>query len=147
MKYSKVARNSTSAEARLPLEYSGMGCKDMPGWIAGERITCLGVIDGASSLRQVEPMMAMVETSKNLTDTCSQAWSRPNMRPKWIRVDPRRARVGDEFASGGRRQGIEVVGAAGGATEHYGKLEHRNQLFERMLEGVIREAQPQTEME
>ncbi|CAK0910051.1 unnamed protein product, partial [Prorocentrum cordatum] len=82
MKCPRVARHSAPAEAHLPLECVSMDCKDMPGWIAGEGIARLGIIDETSSLHQEN-----------------------------------------------------------------GKIEHRNQLFEMMLEDLIREAQPQTETE
>ncbi|CAK0868212.1 unnamed protein product [Prorocentrum cordatum] len=130
MKCPKVAMPSTPAETNLPLKYANMDCKDMPGWISGERITCLGIVDEASSLHQVEPMIGMAETSKNLTDTFRQAWVRPYMRPKRLKVDPHRAQVSDEFTNWCERQGIEAADAAGGAKEQNGKIEHHNQLFD-----------------
>ncbi|CAK0911130.1 unnamed protein product, partial [Prorocentrum cordatum] len=61
MKCPKVARRSAPAEAHLPLKYVSMDCKDLPSWIPGERITCLGIIDETSSLRQVEPRIGAKE--------------------------------------------------------------------------------------
>ncbi|CAK0792131.1 unnamed protein product, partial [Prorocentrum cordatum] len=147
MKCPKVARHSTPAETHLPLKYVSMDCKDLPSWIPGERITCLGIIDETSSLHQVEPMIGMAETSKNLMDAFERAWIRPYIRPKWLKVDPHRAQISDEFLNWCERQEIEVVDTAVGAKEQNGKIEHHNQLFEIMLEDVIREAQPQTETE
>ena len=60
----------------------------MPSWIPGRRITCLGIIDEASSLHQVEQVVGMSETSKNLTETFSQTWIRPCVGPRWLNVDP-----------------------------------------------------------
>eukprot|EP00959_Pyramimonas_sp_CCMP1952_P343801 7201465-Pyramimonas_sp.AAC.1 len=62
-------------------------------------------------------------------------------------VDPHRAQISDDFTNWCERQEIEVVDTAGGAKEQNGKIEQHNQLFEMMLEDVIREAQRQTETE
>ncbi|CAK0862474.1 unnamed protein product [Prorocentrum cordatum] len=132
MKCPKVARHSTPAETHLPLKYVSMDCKDLPSWIPGERITCLGIIDETSSLHQVEPMIGMAETSKNLMDAFERAWIRPYIRPKWLKVDPHRAQISDEFLNWCERQGIEAeLRTKMVNLEHYsGQREKQNRFLQ-----------------
>ena len=78
------------------------------------------------------------ETSQTLQSLLTDAWVRPYMRPRWLKVDPHRAQISEEFMNWCEQRGIEVVDSAGKAKEHQGKVEHHAQLFELM---------PQTEYE
>ena len=69
------------------------------------------------------------------------------MRPRWLKVDPHRAQISDEFLNWCEQWGIEVVDSAGNAKEQQGKVEHNAQLFELMLEDILADVQPQTEYE
>ena len=78
------------------------------------------------------------ETSQTLQRLLTDAWLRPYMRPRWLKVDPHRAHISDEFINWCEQRGIEVTRQ---------KVEHHAQLFELMLEDVLAEMQPQTEPE
>ena len=155
MKCPRVARRRTPAEAHLPLEYVSKYCEDLPSWIPGERVTCLGIRDETSlgirdetsSLHQEKPMNSQSETSRDLVEAFGRARVRPYRRPQRLEVDPHAAQARDVFTNGRERQENEVVDPAGGAKEQNDKIEHHNQLFELILENVIEEAQPQTETE
>ena len=69
------------------------------------------------------------------------------MRPRWLKVDLYRAQISDELMNWCALRGIEVVDFAGKTKEQPGKVEHRAQLFELMLEDVLADVQPQTECE
>ena len=69
------------------------------------------------------------------------------MQPRWLKVDPHRAQISDEFMNWCEERGIEVVDSTGKAEEQQGKVEHHAQLFELMLEDVLADVQPQTEYE
>ena len=67
------------------------------------------------------------------------------MPPRWLKVDPYRAQISDEFLNWCEQRGIEVVDSAGNAMEQQGKVEHHVQMFELMLEDVLADVQPQTQ--
>ena len=75
----------------------------------------------------------------------ADAWLRP--RPRWLKVDPHRAQISDEFTNWCGQRGVEVVDSAGNAKEQQGKVEHHAHLFELLLEGVLAGVQPQTKYE
>ena len=85
------------------------------------------------------------ETAKHLLAMYRSSWTKPYMKPKWLKVDPHRAQVSDEFANAVERDGTELVDTAGAAKEQNGKVERH--IFENMLEDVLAEVQPQTEHE
>ena len=87
------------------------------------------------------------ETSQTLQRLLSDAWLRPYMRPRWLKVDQHRAQISDEFMHWCEQRSIEVVDTAGSAKEQQGKVEHHAQLFELMLEDVLADVEPQTECE
>ena len=55
------------------------------------------------------------ETSQTLQRLMTDAWLRPYMRPRWLKVDPHRAQISDEFMNWCEEPGIEVVDSAGKA--------------------------------
>ena len=81
------------------------------------------------------------ETSQTLQRLLTDAWLRPYMRPRWLKVDPHRAQISDEFTNWCEQRGIEVVDSAGKAKEQQGKVEHHAQLFELMLKDVLADVQ------
>ena len=120
-----------------------MDVKELPGWIQGERVKTLHVVCEGSSMHAVIDTETCQTPQRLLTD----ARLRPYMRPRWLKVDPHRAQISDEFMNRCEQRGIEVVDSAGKAKEQQGQVEHHAQLFELMLEDVLAEVQPQTEYE
>ena len=119
-------------------------------WIPGERLKTLHVVCEGSSTHAVIPC-GDNDTERSQTPqrllTLTDAWLRPHMRPRWLKGDPYRAQISDEFVNWCEQRGIEVVDSAGKAKEQQGKVEHHAELFELMLEDVLADVQPQTEYE
>ena len=51
----------------------------------------------------------------------TDAWLRPYMRPRWLKVDPYRAQISDEIMNRCEQRGIEVVDPAGKTKEQQAK--------------------------
>ena len=62
------------------------------------------------------------ETSQSLQILLADAWLRPYMRPRWLKVDPYRAQISDKIMNWCEQQVIEVVDSAGKAKEQQAKL-------------------------
>ena len=125
-----------------------MDVKEFPGWIEDQRVKCLNIICEASSLHVCMPFHENEgETSRVLLQKYRDGWTRPYMRPKWLKVDPHRAHISEEFISGIERDDTLIVDTAGLAKEQNGKVERHGQLFEDRLLAVLAEVQPQCEGE
>ena len=77
------------------------------------------------------------ETSQTLQRLLTDSWLRPYMRPRWLKIDPHRTLISDEYMSWCKQRGIEVVDSAGKAKEQQDKVEHHAQLFELMSGGRL----------
>ena len=143
-----AARQSSPCEVQPLLKSIAMDVKELLLWIPGETGKTLHVVcEGSSMHAAISFGDDDTETSQTLQRLLSDAWLRPYIRPRWLKVDPHRAQISDEFMNWCEQRGIEVVDSAGSAKEQQGKVEHHTQLFELMLEDVLADVQPQTEYE
>ena len=134
-KYLRVVRQSPPCEVQPLLKSTAKDAKELPGWIPGERM---------KTMHAVVPFGDNdTETSQTLQRLLIGAWTRPHMRPRWLKVDLHRSQISDEFMN----WCDEVVDSAGKATEQHGKVEHNARLSELVLEDILAEVQPQTEYE
>ena len=69
----------------------------------------------------------------------TDAWLRPYMRPRWLKVGPHRAQISDEFTNWCEQRGIEGLDSAGKTKDQQGRVENRAQLFELVLEDVLQD--------
>ena len=97
-KHPRVAQQSSPIEVQPPLKIVAMDVKELPGWIPGERMKTLHVVCEGSSLHAVIPFGNNdTETFQTLQRLLTDDWLRRCMRPRWLKVNPHRAQISDEF--------------------------------------------------
>ena len=95
-------------------------------------------------LRHEFPLQSMTpfetddtECAMDLLRLYRDNWTRPYMRPRWMKVDPARAFISDQFEQAMSRDGTEILDSAGMAHEQNGKVERHGQWFEILLQGIL----------
>ena len=140
----KPARPAAPDIAQPPLKSIGMDVKELPGWQPNQTIKALNIVCDTSSLQSMTPFNEDdEEVAVDLLRMYRDNWTRPYLRPKWLRVDPAKPHVSQIFTSAMERDGTTVLDTAGGAKEQNGKVERHGQWFAQMLRAVISEVQPQ----
>ena len=131
-----------------PLKSIGMDVKELPGWQPHQRVKALNIVCDTSSLQSMTPFETDdTECAMDLLRLYRDNWTRPYMRPRWMKVDPARAFISDQFEQAMNRDGTEILDSAGMAHEQNGKVERHGQWFEMLLQGILTEVQPTTESE
>ncbi|CAK0820028.1 unnamed protein product, partial [Prorocentrum cordatum] len=125
----KSVRPAAPDIAQPPLRSIGMDVKELPGWMPNQIVKALNIGDD--------------EAAADLLRLCRDNWTRPYLRPKWIRLDPAKPHVSKVFTSAMERDGTTTLDTAGSAKEQKGKVERHGQWFAQMLRAVIAEVQPQ----
>ena len=79
-----------------PLTSISMDVKELPGWQPHQRVKALNIVCDTSSLQSMTPFETDdTECAMDLLRLYRDNWTRPYMRPRWMKVDPARAFISD----------------------------------------------------
>jgi len=131
-----------------PLKSISMDVKELPGWQPHQRVKALNIVCDTSSFQSMTPIETDdTEGAMDLLRLYRDNWTRLFMRPRWLKVDPARTFISDQFKQAMNRDGTKILKSAGMAHEQNDKVEKHGQWFEILLQRILTEVQPTTESE
>ena len=119
----------------------GMDVKHLKGWLPNQKIRAVNLVDTASGFQRMIPFFE-TETASVLRKLLHEHWIAWAGAPKELVLDPARTNLGEQMMKPAEADGIHVRTIAAGAHWQLGKCESHGGWFNRVLEKLIDEFQP-----
>ena len=124
----------------------GMDVKHLTGWKPNQKITALNLVDTASGYQRMIPFFES-ETSKLLWELLDRYWCSWAGNPKEIVLDPKATNLGEPLVIPLEKRGTHIRPIAAEAHFQLGKTESHGGWFNRVLEKILQEHNPQNQSE
>ena len=150
-----VCANQSRPTAPLPANTSsasqfnekvGLDVKYLPGWLSGQKIPCVNMVDFATSLQVMVPLHR-TETGETTRDALRDRWVSWAGPPQTLCLDPSQPNLSQVLGAFCNNTGIDMRHTAADAHWQLGKVERHGQWLCRVFQRVLDESRPQSEPE